>query len=305
LSRRIPIITLAALLAACASSSKSPTGLQQIEVDEIEPVKIVEEEAPIGMFLADLDKTMRAWTNLTHTANTPKERRQARQLELVLRHGASKRADELIQQLETGPPRNRVRAASALGFSGSAEALSPLLAALSDTSLDVVHNALLGLALLADPDTPVEPICKLMETSTDPHTRSNAAYALRNVIENGGDGQAARNSARLALVDPEALVRVQAALILGLAADHNSIKPLADSIYDEVPLVGKAAVEALTMIALDDGTYRGPVARSLVRALDKADSNARHHVRRALIEIADRDYGREVADWNEWAQRLP
>jgi HEAT repeat protein len=304
LSRRTPAIGLLLLSAACSSTDKSDSGLQEVEIQEIDPIAIVEEDVPIGMFLADVDRALRAWTNLTHTANTPEERRQARQLEMVLRHSTAKRADELIQQLETGPPRNRVRAASALGFSGKEAALSPLLAALSDASLDVVHNALLGLALLANPDTPVDQICKLMETSTDPHTRSNAAYALRNIAEAGGDAEGAVNSARLALVDPEPMVRVQAALILGLAADPRSIKPLADAIYDEIPLVGKAAVEALVLIAADDGTNRGPVARALVRALETS-SDTKPYVRRALIEVADRDYGREVSDWNKWAQGLP
>ncbi len=301
MSRPLPTPYLALLLAACSSTGARENGLQQIEVEEIDPVAIVEEEVPIGMFLTDVDRTMRTWTNLTHTADTAKERRQARQLEMVLRHSTAKRADELIVQLETGPSQNRVRAAAALGFSDSAAALSPLLAALSDTSLDVVHNALLGLALLGLAETPMSEICDLMATSTDPHTRSNAAFAARNIIEAGGESETVLNPARLALVDPEPLVRVQAALILGLVADANSIKPLADAGDDEVPLAGKAANEALVMIAEDDGTHRGPVARALVRALENADSKAKPYVRRALIEIADRDYGREIDDWNQWA----
>lgn len=302
MSRRTPTLLFLLSLAACNSTDKPSGG---IEIEDVDPVPIVEEEVPIGMFLAQTDRTMRAWTNLTHTANTAEERRQARQLELVLRHGTALRADELIQQLEVGPPNNRVRAASALGFSDSTDALSPLLAALSDRSPDVVHNALLGLALLALPETPLERICKLMEASTDAHTRSNAAYAVRNILEAGGESKAVEGSARLALVDPEALVRVQAALILGLIADGDSVKPLADAMYDDVALVGKAAVEGLAMIAEESGPSRGNVARALVIGLEKADSKTKVHVRRALIEIAGQDYGREPEDWLEWAHRLP
>jgi HEAT repeat protein len=300
--------TVAALLlaiasAACSSADKKDPN--EIEVEDLDPITIQEEEVPIGKFLADMDLAMRAWTNLTHTASTEEERRQARNLETVLRHRAETRIDDLIEQLEVGPRTNRVRAASGLGFSGSPKALSPLLAALSDPAPDVVHNALLGLALLELPETPLEEICALMTSSQDAHTRSNAAYAMRSIIEAGGGAPCASSSARLGLIDPEPMVRVQAALMLGLQADAESVERLGDLLYDDTPLVAQAAVEALLLIAEADGINRGPVVRTLLPAMDKSSSKVQPYVRRALLEISDRDYGKETADWMRWAEGLP
>ena len=47
------------------------------------------------------------------------------------------------------------------------------------------------------------------------------------------------------------------------------------------------------------------MARVLVPALENAAPTTVPYVRTALITIAGRDYGREVADWIVWAKRLP
>jgi HEAT repeat protein len=294
---------VAAALSACNSSetAKKPDGA--VAIDDLDVVSIQTEELAIGEFLAKIDLAMRAWTRLAQTAASPEERRQARELERFLRHQTAQRRAELVVQLETGPPYNRVRAASALGFT-DASALSPLLAALSDPEPDVVHNALLGLALLADPTTPLEPIATLLQEGSDPHTRANAAYALRSVIEAGASSAPALDAARSGLVDSEPLVRVQAALILGLAADGESIAVLNDLLYDPTPLVSRAAIEALVLIAEGDPSSRGPVARALVAAVEHAPSMTRPPAKAALLEVAGKDHG-EHDEWLRWAQGLP
>ena len=290
---------------ACSSTGGASKGPQEIEVDEINPTKIDIESQPIGKFLADFDIAMQAWTSLKTTASTPAERRKAREIENVLINRSTKRFDDLIEQLENGPPHNRIRSASAVAFSGREEALGPLLAALSDPYGDVVNNALLGLALLASPDTPLEPLCALMINSGEPDTRGNAGYALRTVIGKGADGEVARSPARLALTDGEPFVRVQAALVLGLLGDADSVPPLSDQVYDELPLVAQAAIQALLMIAEDDPINRGPVARALIPARTAADPRVQERVRRSLVQIAGIDYGKDADDWVEWADGLP
>ena len=301
---RAAALLLVPLLSGACSSTKEKDP-NEIEVEDLDALQIQLDDVPIGKFLADTDMAMRAWTNLTHTAGTEEERRQARQLEAVLRHRAQTRMDELIEQLETGPRQNRVRAASALGFSGSPEALSPLLAALSDPAPDVVHNALLGLALLELEETPLEEVCALMLESQDAHIRSNAAYALRTVVEAGGEAPCALSSARLGLIDPEPMVRVQAALLLGLLADADSVDALGDLLYDETPLVAQAAVKGLVLISEDDGIHRGPVVRTLLPAMENASPKVRPYVRRGLLDISGRDWGKETKDWMRWADGLP
>ena len=276
-----------------------------VDVDDIDPLKIQLEDQPIGKFLADFDIAMQAWTNLTTTASTPAERRKAREIENVLVNRSARRFDELLEQLESGPPHNRIRAASAVAFSGREEALGPLLAALSDPYGDVVNNALLGLALLASPDTPIEPLCRLLVDSHDPHARSNAGYALRTVINAGADGSPALSPARLAMTDSEPFVRVQVALVLGLLGDADSVPALSDQIYDERPLVANAAIEALLMISEDDPINRGPVARALIPARTSADPRVQERIRRSLVKIAGLDYGKDADDWIEWADGLP
>jgi HEAT repeat protein len=293
----------AAALSACNSSESSKKKDGPVAIDDLDVVSIQTEDLAIGEFLAKIDLAMRAWTRLAQTAANAEERRQARELERFLRHQTSQRRAELVVQLETGPPYNRVRSASALGFT-DASALSPLLAALSDPEPDVVHNALLGLALLADPTTPLEPISALLQGDSDPHTRANAAYALRSVIEAGAGAGPALDAARQGLIDSEPLVRVQAALILGLAADGESIEALNDQLYDPTPLVSRAAIEAMVLIAERDPSQRGRVARALVAAVDHAPSMVRSPAKAALLQVAGEDHG-EREEWVRWAQGLP
>lgn len=303
--RRAAVVLVA--LAACGSTDEerdAPDPDQGVfDMQDLEVVAIQGEEMPIGEFLSKIDLAMRAWTRLTNTASSPAERTQARQLEEFLRNETTNRREELVIQLEVGPLFNRMRAASALGFT-DAESLSPLLAALSDPEADVVHNALLGLALLAAPDTPLGGICQLMRESPDAHVRSNAAYALRSILEAGGSGECAVEAGRTGLHDEEPLVRVQAALVLGLEADGESIPALADQIYDQTPLVSRAAVQALSLIASEDRSRRGAVARALLVASEKAPRPNRPAARAALVRLAGTDHG-DYEDWLKWAQGLP
>ena len=294
---------LAGLLAGCSSSKTSKGIEEEVPMEELDVVSIQTEDLEIGEFLAKADLAMRAWTSLTNTANTPAERTQARQLEDFLRNETENRQGELIAQLETGPPFNRIRAASALGFTDEA-ALSPLVAALADGEQDVVHNALLGLALLALPQTPLEDVCELLRNDEDPHVRSNAAYALRSIVEAGGSGSCVVPAARRGLLDPEPLVQVQSALVLGLSEDTESIEALTDLAYDETPLVARAAIESLVIIARRDAAQRGPVARALLPALEEAPRKTRPMVKAALVQVAEGDHG-EYEDWVKWARDLP
>ena len=54
-------------------------------------------------------------------------------------------------------------AAAALGFTRDPEVLSPLLDALEDPDPRLVGNALLGLTILEDPNTPTERIASILK----------------------------------------------------------------------------------------------------------------------------------------------
>ena len=119
-------LCLAALVLApaCGSTETSKRGaLADIEMGELDVVSIQNQDLEIGEFLAKTDMALRAWTNLTNTADSPAERTQARQLEGFLRNETRNRQSELVVQLETGPLYNRMRAASA-HFRGTRRAWS-------------------------------------------------------------------------------------------------------------------------------------------------------------------------------------
>jgi HEAT repeat protein len=295
---------LAALL-GCSSTPKPEPRPRTIDVHDIDRPMGERPPDPIGKYLADLDVAMRHWTTLTLTARDDKERVEARVLEQHLQARATRRLSELIEQLQTGPPMNRVRAAAAVGFSRSPEALSPLLGALQDPKPDVVHNALLGLALLEDPDTPLELVCAILAASPDPQTRSNAAYAMRCIVAKGGSAECVLPAARQALVDSEPFVRAQAALIAGLAGDGESVQALADMVQDESRLVATAAIEALKEIGLRSDRDRGRAARALTAALVRGDKHLRPNVLRALTRLSTTNYGDDQDEWVRWAARLP
>ena len=299
---RFPAILFALACVACAG-----TGAKSGASDEDTPFVAINPEnpPPIGKFLAELDLAMRYWTNLTLTASTAESQREARQLEAHLSLQTSRRIGELIEQLQSGPPRNRQRAATALGFTHDSRAQGPLLAALHDSDANVVHNSLLGLALLAMGDTPTDRLVELMADHEDPDTRSQAAYALRSIAAAGGPADDLVGPAQMALLDPDAGVRSQAALVLGLAIDGESVQQLGDLLYDEIPLVQHAAIEALLLIGQGDGRSRGATARALVDAWVEAKRAMRQRLKMSIVVLAGEDLGEAEEDWIEWSRRLP
>jgi hypothetical protein len=168
-----------------------------------------------------------------------------------------------------------------------------------------VHNALLGLTLLGFPETPSEAIVALMTDSPDAETRSNAAYALRSFVEAGQDPAPYLGAVRASLSDPAGGVRVQCALMAGLAADAQSVETLGDLMYATEPLVAYAAIEGLRLVGANDDHSKGAVARLLVTRWRKADRSVEPRVRLAMVRLAGIDYGDEATPWIEWAQKLP
>jgi HEAT repeat protein len=297
------LLALGVAFALCACSSSRPKN-EEPEPDLATRIQTGPEE-PLGKLLADLDSAIGRWNALTLTAATPSDQREARLLEAVIVEQASKRRDELISALESGPPINRIRAAGALGFSRAVEAQSPLLSALHDTHPDVVHNALMSLSILGRADTPLDEIASLLENHPDPQTRGQAAYAIRSILAAGGDSTAALGVSRRGLNDNEPFVRSQCALALGIVSDVPSIPVLLDRLYDPIPLVGDAAAEGLVGIAKTHAGEKGPIARGFVEAYGKNDARLKRRAKQALVRISDVNYGDDIDRWAEWSQRLP
>lgn len=260
----------------------------------------------IGKLLADLDGQIRAWNTLFLSAQTPEDRRKARLLEENLGAQTHKHRQELISQLESGPLSNRVIAASALGFTRDAEALSPLLAALEDPHDDVVGNALLGLTLLGQKDTPLDRICGLLRDSRDEGIRRNAAQCLRSLVADAGArSECVRTSARQGLSDSEPGVRAQCIAILATLLDHDSLSAICDRLYDEIPLVVVAAARGLAYFGSSSPQDKGACARALAKAFADLRGPLHGQVRHSLVDLAGVDHGNAPEDWMAWALKLP
>jgi HEAT repeat protein len=300
--RLLPLLIALSTLAACASTGKG----SEVEAEALPaptPEARVEPE-PIGKLLVDLNASIRAWTQLSMAARTEDERRKALLLEKDLMRRTIERIDELIEELESGPPNNRVIAASAVGFTRDARVQPALLGAIEDPDPLVRSNALIGLTLLGRPDTPLEPICELLATSPDPWVRSNAAMCLSTLVAAGARESCAAETAREGLLDSEPGVRAQCALCLASLLDAESTRAIADLLSDDVPIVRHAAARALAHIGRESPTERPLAARALVRAYDQADGSARERYLAELIALSGHDFGDDPVEWQDWARRL-
>ena len=292
----LPLLALGPL-GAC-QSLEEPTG-EPFEAPEATPAD------EIGYFLAEFDGSLRRWNELKLAPSSDRDRRQLRALETNMKKRASERQEDLVTELETGPPLNRQVAAAALGFTGDPAVISALLNALDDPNAGVVQKALLGLGRLEDPSTPPGPLLEILRSHPDPWTRNNAVYAVQRVVAAGAASEDVATTCRAALVDPEPGVRAQAASVLGMVRDAESVDALGDLLQDEVQLVYQAAATALARIGRDHPESKGQVARLLVQAMDEGDSGRRKRAHRELVVLSDRDLGDEPDDWREWAYRMP
>ncbi len=299
----VAALAAAVALAGCAANRSQAEPLDQTE--QFRPNAVRTQERPIGMLLAEIDRQVEQWSQLTLTARSESEHKQARGIELNLGRIAKPRVAELVEQLETGPPLNRIRAAAALGFTHDPIAQAPLLGALHDPLDAVINNALISLGTMQRPDTPLGEICEHARTHPDAQVRSNAYRALVWIVNAGGDEPCTLDAARAGLADPEPTVRTQAALLCGMLADEASVPRLSDQLYDDHALVARAAAEGLAAIANRSKTGRGSAARALVAALDRVEKDRRPIIRKQLVRVRESDLGDDPAAWVEWARNMP
>lgn len=334
---RLPIL-LTLTLAACSSTPDAPAedgtdlGLAIDTTDFVEVGPGIERsrELPIGAFLNEIGQRVQGWSRARFEGDAEEERL----LGEVLEFETARRQGELIEQLETGPTRNRALAAVALGFAkrkteykndfSTVEvdkgkiSLGPLLAAIDDPEPEVAANALMGLGILARAETPLEPILVALTDSEFSSVRSNAAFALTGIIKQArvaadrsnttlSEGQMTmvREACILALSDADFAARTQCSAVLGLVGDERSLPFLGDRLDDEVELVAQSAAVALARIGLDHPELKGRVARLMSGRLDRVRPSRRASVLAGLVLLAGRHMGDSTEVWQDWARRLP
>jgi len=297
-------LCLILMLAACGSTPSE-------EEASAEPYTLIEsrdrEEKSMGLYLADISASLLAWTTKTATASTQKERHKQELLELTLKQQVNERRIELIGELETGPPQNRIVAAGALGFSKKPDVLGPLIAALDDSEPRVVTNSLMSIGVLASRDTPLPPLCEILQLAPDPAHRWSAANALINVLRAGAvdDSGCAMESGRVGLTDEEPMVRTQSALILAQVMDVESLDQIAGLLYDRYPLVTSAAARAIGHIGTADPHAKGRAAHLLFEALASSEKKRQLMILDDLVTLSERNYELDIEKWRDWVERMP
>jgi HEAT repeat protein len=303
----LALCSLLALVAGCATTT-SNSEIDPAEDETYRPLgPASRRDDSIGKYLGDLSTSINAWMEKTLYASTQQERNKQVLLETNIRERVRNRYDEILGQLETGPERNRIIAAGALGFSNQPAVVSPLLVALEDPNPKVVGNALMSLGVLGAPETPLNEIGQLLRYSPNPKTRWSAADCAVSLIAVGADRQGIVKPARAGLTDAEEpMVRTLSALILALVGDTESIDALGNLLYDEVPLVSKSGAEALGYLGKKNEKYEGQAARALFRAMSEGDRDLQLRVLPSLKQVSGgRDYGLDIEEWERWVRKLP
>jgi hypothetical protein len=303
----IPTAFLSVLLCLLASCATTPEETEDVEDETFRPLgPATRMEDTIGKYLGDLSISITAWNEKTLVASTKNEVNKTSLLEINIRERVHNRHTEILGQLLTGPDRNRIIAAAALGFSSDPSDLSPLLAALEDPNKLVVANAMLGLGTLSLPETPLYRIGDLMRFSPNPKTRWSAAHCILTLVAAGAESNGAIEPAVAGLTDAEEpMVRAQSALILGVIGHTDSIEPLGNLLFDEVPIVSVSAAKALAYLGTQNEKESADAARALYRAFASGDSPLSLRVHPSLVRLSNRDYGDDMKDWAKWIKKLP
>jgi HEAT repeat protein len=155
----------------------------------------------------------------------------------------------LVDVLKTGRKRARKYAAEALGKIGSAEAIQPLAAALTDEHLPVREYAAAALTTIgSNRDEPLfaipvaESLIPVLKES-NPHVRKLAANILTKI------GEPASIPLVRALKDTSAQVRLETARVLGEIGHNRAVLPLIAGLKDKRDDVRLELVKALGKIA--------------------------------------------------------
>ena len=307
---RTPLALLLALsVAASCTAPKESKGLaaerERLKVSVYNPGAI-REQSSVGRYITTLDRSIQQWNHSFLTGNQDRDRRTLNRLDDTIRTRSLKLFDMLVEQLESGPPYNRRVAATALGFTRSDRALVPLLNALSDPDQDVINNALVGLAVLSEPTTPLQGILHQMRFGSSEQIRGNAALALDECLQAGSPTiPEVVEAARSGLHDDAAYVRTKSALILAFVRDVESIGDLALQLYDDdLDSAAMAASRAIAYLGKYEIHSRGTCARALTASLGKVNDAVNGAVLRDLQRLSGRNYPTH-ADWVQWAHRLP
>ncbi|HEX9795221.1 MAG TPA: HEAT repeat domain-containing protein [Planctomycetota bacterium] len=287
-----------AVLSACSSAGGDAAD-GELGGYRLEPFQpgLAREDLTTGQMIFECERHLRAWQQALAAPRNKENLETVDFLERATTALVHRERLRLEAQAISGPPRNRAVASAALGFSRNPNSLSAIANNLSDSDPTVRANALLGVGIMASPDTPLEPIYAAVMDATSPDmVLRNAAYAGYRLASAGHEDTGGTLTAIFAplLSHPEGPVRAQAASGLGLMRS-TSMLPRLNTLAtgDQDSMVRTAAVFALGEIGSAAST------KILIEALQDTNRLVAGTARGSLTKIHGKDLGSSPADWRK------
>ncbi len=327
----VPFCLVASIVACSSDKPKDGKPMSPDEVAARQNERATEALDVRGRadLLNRLDSTLLQWHAAQGSARSTADLELAKNLADVLQATVYKHWPDVLDFLLHGDDYQKTVAAAAIGFvrpepktgnvvyqpaAESTEykaAIEPLVDLLASTDKNLVQNALLGLWRLRDPETPLGPILKLLQTEPDPDVRANAALALTTILtpERAGD---AIDVLLTATDDVNARVRVQAVTALGSLKHPASTGRLLKLLDDPYILIQANAARALGQLGekrnagalvthleqlktdTPSGKFRKPMD------VDKRRELLRAFLIEALEKLSGENFGTETEKWRAW-----
>jgi len=299
---------MASLLVSCRTGTKKPKPIP-LTKEEIAFLKKLEDpktfsikqETPV--LFQNLGNLLTAWLESSLAKENPKHIRIYTDLGELLTRRVYVNFDTILDQLDNGPPPNKVIAAAALGFSRIPEnpkfpqvykrAETALLNVLDCGNDAIVENALLGLYNLGDPDTPLEKILDIMVQHHDPDVRANAALALQSIVT-PAKADMVLPYLLPGLKDDEPKVRNHCILVALKLKEKSTLTALVDLLGDSYALIQANAAKAIGEIG--DVTFCG----SLIPKLKSRYPIVREYTLLSLKKLSGEDFGNDYDSWQKW-----
>lgn len=304
-------IVLAAVLAACSTGPKKldPVPLTEEEIeflkklDDPETFSLVQDVPELFQTLGNLNE---AWVDAFLTKDSPKQFRVYTNLGEILTRRVYANFETILDQLHKGPPPNKIIAAMSLGFSRIPEnekfpqvypkAIEALVGVLDSGNDAIVKNALLGLFVLGDPETPLDTILDIMVQHHDSDVRANAALAVQ-AIATPEMAEKILPYVLPGLKDDKAIVRVHCILIAIKLQDDSLTTALVEQLYDQPPLIQAGVARALgNLNDISLCEYLIPLTQSRYPIV-------REYALKSLRTLSGKDYGFDMDDWNDWWEK--
>lgn len=296
------------LLGACVSTQPQAEGVPLTD-EEVEFLKKLDDpehtsvkvDTPTLFFR--LNNLIREWQTASINKSTWKQLNIQSQLGQIITRYVYLNFEKILTELEYGTQPNRVTAAAALGFSKIPEndqyeqvyprAIQALLRVLESGDDAIIQNALLGLAILETPGTPLDRILPLMTRHHNPGVRSNAALCIASIVEQP-QADSVMPYVLPALRDDDPKVRNHAVLIIIKLKAQSAYSPLIELMDDRYDIIRVNVARALGEL----GNINA--CGVLIKNLKSSKESVRFYCHEALKKLSGENFDMDEEKWQDW-----